>query len=206
MTTAHADTASQVRSRLMSAMVECIAELGYRATTVADVVRVARVSRRSFYEHFSDKTACFIAVLREANQEIIDSVDAAVDPSAPWTEQVRSAVTAYVRANETHPGLTLSWIRELPALGDSARAVKAEGIEAWTRLFERITSTPQVAAAGIPQITRPTAIIVWGGIRELTANAMESGAPLSSIIEPATQACVALLSGTRTDSSAQQAT
>ncbi|NED69515.1 helix-turn-helix transcriptional regulator, partial [Streptomyces sp. SID10244] len=36
-------------------MAMCLMEHGYRATTVADVVRVARTSRRSFYQEFSDK-------------------------------------------------------------------------------------------------------------------------------------------------------
>lgn len=192
------DTDAQARTRLLSAMAECVVETGYRATTVADVVRVARMSRRSFYEHFADKTACFIAVLRDANEQIIASVADAVDPASPWTTQVRDAVTAYVQASEEHPELTLSWIRELPALGDDAQALKAEGIEAWTALFTQISSTPQVAAAGIEPISRPMAIMIWGGIRELTADSVETRTPLSDIIEPATSACIALLSGRST--------
>lgn len=176
-------------------MRECVADLGYRATTVADVVRVARMSRRSFYEHFTDKAACFVTVLREANQQIIDAVAAAVDPTAPWTVQVRQAVTAYVETSETHPELTLSWIRELPALGEAGQGLKAEGMDEWIDLFITITSTPQVAADGIAPVSRPAGIMIWGGIRELTANSVETRTPLSDIIEPATQACIALLAG-----------
>ncbi|MCF8571511.1 TetR/AcrR family transcriptional regulator [Gordonia sp. HY002] len=193
------DTAgdSQVRSRLTAAMRDCVADLGYRATTVADVVRVARTSRRSFYEHFPDKTTCFVAVLREANQQIIDAVAAAIDPGAPWTVQVRQAVTTYVETNETHPELTLSWIRELPALGEAGQGLKVEGMDEWIELFVAITSTPQVAADGITPVSRPTGIMIWGGIRELTANSVETRTPLSDIIEPATQACIALLASRR---------
>ena len=40
---------------------------------------------------------------------------------------------------------------------------------------------------------RQRAIFLWGGFRELTAGAVESGAPLASIIEPATAASLALV-------------
>ena len=42
-------------------MAQVVAEKGYAATTVADVVERAGVSRRTFYEQFADKEACFLA-------------------------------------------------------------------------------------------------------------------------------------------------
>ncbi|WOC13346.1 TetR/AcrR family transcriptional regulator [Gordonia sp. MP11Mi] len=186
---------SAARSRLMSAMSTCVADVGYRATTVADVVRVARMSRRSFYEHFTDKAACFVAVLHAANNQIIGAVAAAVDGSSPLAVQVRQAVAAYVDVNDAHPELTLSWIRELPALDEPAQELKAAAMDAWISLFVDMTSTPLVAAEGVAPVSRPTAIMIWGGIRELTANSVETGTPLSAIIEPATRACVAMLDG-----------
>src|SRR5882724_3806888 len=47
------------RGRLLDAMAEVVAEKGYQATTVADVVERAGVSRRTFYEQFPDREACF---------------------------------------------------------------------------------------------------------------------------------------------------
>jgi TetR/AcrR family transcriptional regulator len=51
------------RDRLLRGMAEAVAERGYAATTVADVLRRARVSRETFYEQFSDKEDCFLAAL-----------------------------------------------------------------------------------------------------------------------------------------------
>jgi AcrR family transcriptional regulator len=50
------------RRRLLEGMAAAIAEHGYAATRLADVVAHARVSRRTFYEHFEDKEACFLAL------------------------------------------------------------------------------------------------------------------------------------------------
>src|SRR5690242_3020391 len=49
------------RGRVLEAMVKAVAEKGYAATTIADVVARAGVSRRTFYEQFRDKEACFLA-------------------------------------------------------------------------------------------------------------------------------------------------
>lgn len=47
------------RVRLMRGIIEAVSEKGYTATTVADVLKAARVSRRTFYEVFKDKEDCF---------------------------------------------------------------------------------------------------------------------------------------------------
>jgi AcrR family transcriptional regulator len=44
-----------------------IAQDGYPRTTVADIVRRARTSRRTFYQHFDSREGCFVALLTEAN-------------------------------------------------------------------------------------------------------------------------------------------
>ena len=116
--------ASPVRERLLQAMATCVMERGYRETTVADVVRVARTSRRSFYQEFADKQACFVDLLRTTNDAMIQAISEDVDPAAEWTMQIRQAVEAYVSVTEQNPAIAWSWIRELPALGDSARRVQ----------------------------------------------------------------------------------
>src|SRR5215469_11660059 len=51
------------RERLFGAMVASVAERGYIATTVNDLVEISGVSSRSFYDLFPDKKACFLATL-----------------------------------------------------------------------------------------------------------------------------------------------
>ena len=46
------------RQRLIDALAASITDVGYSATTVADIVRRARTSRRTFYENFTDREAC----------------------------------------------------------------------------------------------------------------------------------------------------
>ncbi|MFW0787297.1 TetR/AcrR family transcriptional regulator [Gordonia sp. CPCC 206044] len=187
------DQVSSVRVRLLDAMAACLLDRGFRETTVADIVRVARTSRRTFYQEFPDKVACFFALLRMSNDAMMEGIAAGVDPDADATVQIRQAVTAYVVASEQHPEITWSWIRELPALGEPARELRLGMMEKFIALLVALTDTPQMRSAGTTPVSRATAVMIWGGIRELTADAVERGAPLHTIVEPATQACVALV-------------
>ena len=54
------------RERLVRAVVAAVAESGYPAVTVADIVRRARVSRAAFYTHFTDKEDCFLSLRGKA--------------------------------------------------------------------------------------------------------------------------------------------
>src|SRR3954447_24211790 len=56
------DVLASQRGRLLDAMAEAVAQHGYGATTVAHVVALAGVSRKTFYEHFADKEDCFLAL------------------------------------------------------------------------------------------------------------------------------------------------
>lgn len=60
-----ARTATSQRERIFAALVATVAEKGYEATTVADVSELSGVSKSSYYEHFSDKQAGFLAMVEE---------------------------------------------------------------------------------------------------------------------------------------------
>jgi AcrR family transcriptional regulator len=61
------------RARLHGAMIEAVSSTGYRDVTVKQVIGLAGVSRRSFYEQFSDKEACFLATFDVVARRVIDS-------------------------------------------------------------------------------------------------------------------------------------
>ncbi|REM69108.1 TetR/AcrR family transcriptional regulator, partial [Mycobacterium tuberculosis] len=59
---------SEHYARLLQGMAHAVAAKGYAETTIADIVREAAVSRRTFYEHFSTKTECLIALYETASR------------------------------------------------------------------------------------------------------------------------------------------
>ena len=73
------DVPSPFRQRLLDGLAASIGEQGYRETTVADIVRHARTSKRTFYGEYSSKEECFIELLAAGNRELIVKIRDAVD-------------------------------------------------------------------------------------------------------------------------------
>jgi AcrR family transcriptional regulator len=181
------------RRRLLDGLAASIAEIGYRNTTVAHIVRRAHTSRRTFYEHFTDKEACFVALLTDVNAQTIREISASVDPRAPWKDQVRQAVETWVSCVESRPAINLSWIRDMPSLGTGARRLQRAAMEDFTAMMQTLCDTEQWHAVRATPVSRQLAIMLLGGLRELAAMTVEDGGRLSDITELAVQASIALL-------------
>ncbi|WP_082135508.1 TetR/AcrR family transcriptional regulator [Mycobacterium sp. EPa45] len=181
------------RRRLLDGLAASIEERGYRDSTVADIVRHARTSKRTFYSQFSTKEDCFAELLTANNDELVETISAAVDPQAPWHEQIRQAVVTYVHHIDERRAITLSWIRELPALGEYARPTLRRGFARLATMIVDLSGNDGFRAAGLPPISHAAAVILVGGLRELTAQTMEDGEPATDIIEPALAVSLALL-------------
>jgi len=191
--TTDTDAEHPFRRRLLDGLADSIAERGYRETTIADIVRHARTSKRTFYREFSGKEECFIELLRTANEEMIAQIKSAVDPEAFWQDQIRQAIDAYVDSIESRPAVTLSWIRELPALGAAVRSVQRQGIVQLTEMLEVITSDAGFRRAGIPPASPQLSVILLGGLRELTAVTVEDKKDVRQIVDAAVAASIALV-------------
>ncbi|HEX5853574.1 MAG TPA: TetR/AcrR family transcriptional regulator [Solirubrobacteraceae bacterium] len=89
---------SNQRARLHGATIKAIAEHGYAATSVAELCRLAGVSKRTFYEQFRNKEACFLStydrVTTCAVERIVDTRPARVD----WEMGTRAALTGFAHA------------------------------------------------------------------------------------------------------------
>ncbi len=191
------DEVSPFRRRLLDGLAASIGERGYRDSTVADIVRHARTSKRTFYGEFSSKEECFIELLAAGNRDMIASIRAAVDPEADWQQQIRQAVDAWVADIQARPAITLSWIRELPALGHDVRALQRRGMTAVVDMFVDMSHNPGFRRAGIAPLTEQMAVLLFGGLRELSALTVEDGADVHDIVETSVAGSIAILGAGR---------
>lgn len=138
--------ASQLR-RLRRATIAAVAEAGYGAVTVADIVRRARVSRAAFYAHFADKEDCFLAATREGGQLMSDRVVAATRAAAPGTadeDVLRCAVRAFLEFLAHEPAFARVFYVDMPSAGPRA----VERIDLANRRFAAMTATWHERARG----------------------------------------------------------
>jgi len=159
------------RGRLLQAMAQSVAAKGYADTTIADVVREAGVSRRTFYEQFSDKAECFTALYEAASRGALQVLRDAIDPKHGWEEQLERALSAYLGSMAANPVLLRTLFVEILALGP-------DGLEARRRVNRELADymVAVVNAADSPhRVTPQLAMAVVGGIHELVLQAIEQG-------------------------------
>ena len=93
------------RERLLAAVAHEVAARGYRATTITEVVKLASVSTRDFYEHFEGKEQCFLAAFEAVRDHLEELLTAATADQPDWPHQVIAALRAALRFFAAEPDL-----------------------------------------------------------------------------------------------------
>lgn len=127
------------RERLLEAMVRVAAAKGYEATTVADVVEYAAVSRESFDEMFEDKAACFLEAYDAVFDVLVAHVAAAFEAAAdePWPEQIAAGLGALVELLAAEADIARMAMIEVTAAGDEARTRYRAALARFTPFLEQ---------------------------------------------------------------------
>ncbi len=124
------------RERLLAAVVRVVADKGYEATSVADILEEAGVGRESFYELFDDKQDCILAAHSVLVDHLEATVKAAYDEPGPWAGRVRKSVAAMLDWFAADPAAARVTVVELAAIGAVSRERFQEDFRRFTKLLE----------------------------------------------------------------------
>ncbi len=123
------------RARIISALAEETVEKGYRAVTVADIVRRAGIARNTFYENFSSKEDCFLAASEFAVKEALRRVVDAAGKVESWPERVNTGLAAFLHYVAVEPALARTCIVETLSAGPAAVERYERSIQSFVPLF-----------------------------------------------------------------------
>ena len=185
------------RERLIRGALSAVAEQGYRRTTVREIARRARVSLRTFYEHFSDRQDCVLTAVDEAVAAILGRVDEALrslPDDAPPVERLRAAFEANLREWASEPELSTVLHLELRAAGPAGRERYFEilgGFARFCRAWHR-DADPAGAAKTPPEAYR----MAMGALEQLIVERVDAGRAdqLAELAEPGLRVTLAILS------------
>lgn len=171
---------AQRRGRILGALATCMAEKGYRATTVADIARVARVSKTVLYAHFRDKEDCLLELVSRATDKVLDELRRTQQEGAaaglPWRDRLHGTVAALLSALASGPEIAWAVLVEVQAAGRSGLALRRDVLDRYVTL---LCETADDLVARFPDEVRPVGaelvLAAVGGIHELMLARVERG-------------------------------
>jgi len=153
------------RERLIVAMLNAAAELGYLETNVQDVIDRAGVSRPTFYEHFSNKEDCFLAAFDTSAERLRNKVDAAARKGGEvWRDRVRLGLQALLRFASSEPDTARTMIVEARAASAAAVRRRVELMDDFARCLQ---SQAEELLPERPPPSAMTASGIVGGVESL---------------------------------------
>jgi AcrR family transcriptional regulator len=160
------------RRRILQGMIEVVSERGYPETRVVDVIGVAGVSRKTFYELFTSKEDCFLAAYDVLLGNLLGDTARGFETKqgAPWAERVGGGLGALLKHLAEHPDEARFAIVEVLAAGPKALARRDAALRQFTGFLEAGRAETSVELPGI------TSLSIVGGINELLYSEILHGA------------------------------
>jgi AcrR family transcriptional regulator len=110
------------RERLIAGLAAAVAEKGYAAVTLTDIVRHAKVSRRVFYANFESKEQCFLAAFEVVVDHLHELVAEAAAPEPDWPHRAIAATRAALAFLAAEPDLARLCLVESRGAGPAVTA------------------------------------------------------------------------------------
>ena len=175
------------RARLLEGMARAVAAKGYADTTIADIVREASVSRRTFYENFVDKAECLTALYEAASGNAIAVLRAAIDPHSDWEAQVEQAMAAYFGVLARNPVLLRTLFIDILGLGPTGLAARRRANQQLADLMLDVVNNRPGERKRKAPLQPMMAMAVVGGINEMVLHSIEQdrAGHLQELVEPA---------------------
>jgi AcrR family transcriptional regulator len=183
------DVVANQKERLYVAMVAVVAEKGYQASTVADLVAVSGVSSRTFYDLFVDKQACFLATMeaiigaaiayatQRAGAPVEDAAPGGIDlpdaapASGSWEDRARAGLASFVQMVAAQPAAARLVMVEAYAAGPEALVPLENAVAGFEWLTEQIIAqSPE--RAGMP---KELTMALMGAQQEMVRNRLREG-------------------------------
>jgi AcrR family transcriptional regulator len=164
------------RERLLQAATDAVADKGYVATSVADILRQAGVSRTTFYRMFKDKQDCFLAALR-ANADSVASIMEAeleavrADPSQDPLAGLDRVLGTYLDLLHAAPALARVFLVDVYAAGPEAIEQRRRSLD---RFVDIVAETYRGSSGplGTAPEQRLAAEVLVGAVSSMVTNAV----------------------------------
>jgi AcrR family transcriptional regulator len=164
---------------ILAAARDVFEQSGYEAAAISDIARRANVSDGLIYHYFENKRGLFDRVLGQFYEKIIFELEAAIDRSAPFVDQLRSLVGSHLNVFQRHSAMCRLFIASVRTSADYAGS-DAQGFNRrYTSVFLRIFETGVKQGFVRDDIdARLVRDLIFGGLEHLAWRQANGGAPM----------------------------
>ena len=160
------------RERLLAAMLRATAELGYREVSVQDVLERSGVSRPTFYEHFENKEACFLAAFDTVSARLRERIETAALDGESWRERLRLGLEELLHFVGEEPDAAMTLIVDGRAACPDALSRRDELLDHFSSCLDSMVRAEAAAGEG-PSAVAAAGIV--GGIEALLYSRLNRG-------------------------------
>jgi AcrR family transcriptional regulator len=151
------------RERILAAVADVTSAASYAEMTVEDIIVTAGVSRRTFYEHFKNKEAAFLAAYDEVVAQLFAGVQAAVEVETDFPARVRAGLGAFLDFVAGEPAFARMCIVEVLTAGPEAIARRNSAMSIFAQMIDE-NAQELLGQRDLPALTAETIV---GGIYEV---------------------------------------
>lgn len=155
------------RGRLMAGIAAAVADKGYAETTIADIVKHAGTSRRTFYEHFEDKQRCYLAAYDRAVEYLLSQMSAVIPPTNDWHELCQATVHQYLAILSVEPEFARAFLVEVTSAGEAALDQRDEVHQQFAGFIQAIHALAQSQDARVGSLPTSVFVALVGAINDL---------------------------------------
>jgi len=146
------------RERLIAGLAAAVAEKGYAAVTLSDIVKQAKVSRRVFYANFEGKEQCFLAAFEVVLAHLRELVAEAVEGIPGWPQRTIAAGRAVLGFLAAEPDLARLCLVESRGAGPAVTARFNEAVGELAPLLRQGRAERPEGERPLPESTEDSTI------------------------------------------------
>lgn len=165
------------RDRLLVGMAAAVDEKGYAESTIADIARHAKVSKRTFYEHFATKQDCLLASYIAASERALARIARSLDSSLDLDAQFAKTAKEFFSPLQESPSEFRTLLVEILAAGSPGLKVRREIHRRYADLLRQLVRSVKTKDERSYELSPLMALAVVSGLYELLLEAVEEDSP-----------------------------
>jgi AcrR family transcriptional regulator len=164
------------RSRILAGLAAALERLSLAELYTDDIAREASVSKRTFYEHFPNKEACFLTLYKENSARVLAALEeAAARPELSILERIERGTEAYLTFMQNQAPLMKRLYIDILKLGDEGMQAKRHVVQQFADLLLGMYEEERQKVPGMPALKPELVLGVIAGLNELILFKIEDG-------------------------------